>query len=477
MSKVVIPAQSIALLRLITAATAVSDGYDLGVVNGVSMILANTYSKQVISFFVSVLPAFVALGALGGALTADKFGRKPVLILSYLLLIGGAGIMAVPGHLMITIAGRALVGLGVGIGGVVGTVYMAEIAPTKNRGSLVAQETLFVSCGLLLGYLSNYLFMGSNHNYNLMLGLGAVLPAFCLVALLTIGRTLPESPHWERLNAQEEQEHLVPVDAGNDDVAVVKSIKQLFSEFWASPGAFPAMLVGVLQPLCGIGPILYFSDLTFSTIETNSITAEEEGTLIQVQPVIAMSSIYIGLVKVVTLLISTLFLMDRVGRKTLLLTSSFLIVASMAFIGSVITWVSSSQSLLLFAFCCAVFSYALGWNCVTAVYPSEVLPTKIRTFGISVMTIGGRLISVTNAFLFPLVGLQRPNIWFFTFAGINAVSFGLVLTYLKETLNKPLILGYASGKAELSDREEIADYPQPEEEREEEAPQNSNSRI
>ena len=458
--KAIIPNQTVVLLRLITAATALGDGYDLGVVNGVSMILANKFSREIISLFVSVLPAFVALGAFAGAFTSDKFGRKPVLIFSYILLVVGAVIMGIPGPLLLTITGRAVVGLGVGVGGVVGTVYMAEIAPTRSRGSFVAQETLFGACGLLLGYLSNFLFMSTPHNYHLMLGLGAVLPALCLAALLTVGRSLPESPHWERLNNQQpvpnDDETLEALVVGGGETVVLgRSIKQLAADFFASPGAFPAILIGVLQPLCGIGPILYFSDLTFSTVETRD---KVEGDLLETQPVIAMSSLYIGITKVITLLIATTFLIDRIGRKTLLMTSSALIVLSMVFIGSVLTWQTSNSSLLLLAFCLAVLSYALGWNCVPAVYPSEILPTKIRTFGISIITVAGRLVSVTNAFLFPLLGLQEPNLWFFTFAGINVISLVLVGGFFRETLNKPLLIDSSNSKADISDREEIAEY-------------------
>ena len=151
MSKLVIPGRTVLLLRLITAATAISDGYDLGVVNGVSMILAAKYEPTIISIFVSIMPACVGIGALLGAFAADKVGRKPTLVFSYILLILGAGLMGIPGSFALLMVGRAIVGFGIGIGGVVGTVYMAEIAPTKNRGSLVAQEALFLSCGLLLG--------------------------------------------------------------------------------------------------------------------------------------------------------------------------------------------------------------------------------------------------------------------------------------------------------------------------------------
>ena len=120
MTKVVIPNSTVLLLRLITAATAVSDGYDLGVVNGVSMILSSRYEPAVISLFVSVLPACVGVGAIGGGFAADKFGRKPTLIFSYFLLIAGAIMMGIPAPLEVTVTGRAIVGFGIGIGGVVG---------------------------------------------------------------------------------------------------------------------------------------------------------------------------------------------------------------------------------------------------------------------------------------------------------------------------------------------------------------------
>ena len=454
--KTVISRQSVLILRLITAATAVADGYDVGVVNGVSMILANVYEPTTISFFVSIMPAFVGIGALIGAFAADRFGRKPVLIGSYLLLIIGPGVMAIPTHLAVLMTGRALVGLGIGIGGVVGTVYMAEIAPTKQRGSFVAQEALFLSCGLLLGYLSNYLLMSVKHNYNVMLGIGAILPAVCLTALLTIGRSLPESPHWTHMKKRDGDESGELLLSGDSTPTGPTTLdRNVIAEFLACPGAFSALLIGVLQPLCGIGPILYFSDLTFSTVET---AGKPSGSFIESPPVIAMSSIYIGVTKVVMLMIATLLLMDRFGRRTLLLSSGVLITLSMVLIASTLTWMPEKSGILLLGFCCAVGSYAIGWNCVPAVYPSEVLPTRMRTFGLSFVTVVGRIISVGNAFLYPLLGLHNANIWFFVFSGMNVVSLCLVWSFAKETLHKPLMVGNGGSAKEDSDREEIIDH-------------------
>ena len=433
-NRVVIPHSTVLLLRCITAATAVSDGYDLGVVNGVSMILSKShgYSPETISVFVSVMPIFVGLGALIGAYCSDTFGRKKVLIGSYVLLILGAVIMGIPSSFAVLLVGRAIVGLGIGIGGVVGSVYMAEIAPTKSRGSLVAQEAVFLSSGLLLGYLANYVFMGIENDYNVMLGVGAVLPFICLVTLLIVQDSLPESPYYERMQSDEPPHQM-----------------DVIREFFTSPGAASALMVGLLQPLCGIGPILYFSDMTFASIETSDSP-----------DVIAVSSIWIGLTKNLVLVLSTFLLMDTVGRRTLLLSSSCLLVGTMAFVASVFQMEEANKStLLLVGFCAAVGSYALGWNCVPSVYPSELLATRVRTFGLSFVTVLGRIVSVANSFLYPLFGLSNPAVWFYVFAGFNAVSFALVFTFAKETFNKPLIAKSKVSDAQSdSEREEILQH-------------------
>jgi hypothetical protein len=104
-----------------------------------------------------------------------------------------------------------------------------------------------------------------------------------------------------------------------------------------------------------------------------------------------------------------------------------------------------------------VGSYAVGWNCVPSVYPSEVLPTRVRTFGLSLITIMGRIVSVTNAFLYPLVGLTNPKIWFAVYACINVVSLGLVALFAKETFNKPLLTKQGASTSD-SEREEIATH-------------------
>jgi MFS family permease len=453
---VVISNNTVMLLRMITAATAVSDGYDLGVINGVSMILAKTYTNATISFFVSMLPALVAVGAFLGAYLADKFGRKKILIGSYLLLILGPVIMSIPSSLGLIFFGRAVVGLGIGIGGVTGTVYMAEIAPTKSRGSLVGQEALFLSFGLLLGYLSNYLLIGYEHDYHIMLSLGAVIPTICLVVLLFAQKILPESPHWERLQQgggeYPNETHAAATDRewnlGNDE--------NILKKFLASPGAVSAILVGTLQPLCGVGPILYFSDLTFSQAEVFAHLPSDS------EPYIAMSSIYIGITKMAVLMVSALILMDYVGRKTLLLISSALLTVSMGFISLILLRAPEKKALLLAGFCAAIGSYAFGWNCVTSVYPSELLPTNVRTFGLSFVTILGRFITVGNSFLYPIIGLTHTAGWFITFTVINVVAFALVYFFAIETFNKPLMVRERKHKAGTatpeSDREDFVHH-------------------
>jgi MFS family permease len=457
--KTVISHTTVQTLRAITAATALCDGYDIGVINGVSMILSKSYPSTTISAMVSVMPLFVGVGALTGALLADKFGRKHVLIFSYILLILGAVLMGIPAPIWLLFVGRGIVGTGIGIGGVVAIVYMAEIAPTKTRGSLVGQEALFLSCGLLLGYLSNYALIHVENNYHVMLGLGAVLPTVCLIALLTIGKKLPESPHWERMLTSPGSSAPVSGTEEGEGVALVtrvverRSQKNLFAllvDFLNAPGSGPAILVGFLQPLCGIGPIVYFSDLTFASLGSADSKAH-----------ITESSIWIGIVKVSVLLVSTFFLIDRVGRRTLLLISSSLIAVSMGFIGLVLYKYRTNTELLLVGFCCAVGSYAIGWNIVPTVYPSEQLPTRLRTFGLSFITVAGRVISVSNSYLYPVVGVQNGYIWFFVYAGINAIGLVLVFLMVNETLNKPLIhrLRKKSAGMDLeSDREEIVQH-------------------
>jgi MFS family permease len=233
-----------------------------------------------------------------------------------------------------------------------------------------------------------------------------------------------------------------------------KKFFRLLGEFLNAPGALPAILVGLMQPLCGIGPILYFSDLTFSSVAAVGDAAKDSKTHI------TESSIWIGLAKVAVLLVSTFFLIDRVGRRTLLLCSGALIALSMGFIGLVLLKYRTQTELLLLGFCLAVGSYAIGWNIVPYVYPSEQLPTKLRTFGLSFITVVGRVISVSNAYLYPVVGVQNSYIWFFTYAGINAIGFVLVFLIVNETLNKPLInrLRKKGGIDLESDREEIVDH-------------------
>lgn len=416
------------VLRIITAATAISDGYDLGVVNGVAMILAkepHLYTKATISCFVAIMAVFVGIGAFLGGYCSDLLGRKATLCGSYILLIVGPLLMLfAQSSLAFLLVGRSVAGLGIGIGGVVGTVYMAELSPTKSRGSLVTQEALFLSVGLLLGYLSNYALLDVSsatfNDFNFMLGAGAFLPLLCLCGLFFAWKRLPESPYFERISTQ----------------TLSTSVFEKFHDFLNCPGSRSALLVGLLQPFCGVGPILYFSDLTFQNHPGESTVA------------ITGYAVWIGVTKVSVLCVSTFILMDRINRVTLLLTSSFFLIMAMGFIG-VLFLNNVNDGLLLGAFCCAVGGYAIGWNGVPVVYPSELLPTRTRTFGIAFITIMGRIVSVGNSFMYPLVGLDNSAIWFFVFCGFNCVSFVCVYVYAKETLNKPLLNEHDDERIEI----------------------------
>ncbi|WP_156152373.1 sugar porter family MFS transporter [Flammeovirga sp. OC4] len=314
-------------------------GFD-GVVNsGAIPFYKYTFGISDQPLLIGISSSMIILGAFIGNLTAgsisDRFGRKPSLMLTSILFTIGALGTAMATNIFVFILCKLIAGLGVGIAILVAPMYISEIAPPKQRGWLVTFNQLNIVLGLSIAYFSNYYILqlveDPNSNWRWMLGVGAI-PALLYTLLLLI---IPESPRW-LLQKQKETEALkVLAKVGGEEYAQeeLRTINSSLSKQSKSTNQkalrgelfhkrmklvlFIGFGLAIFQQTSGINAILYYAPMIFE------MTGEGQDSAF-------MQSIIIGIVFVVMTIISML-LIDRLGRKPLLIMGTSVMTLSLFF--------------------------------------------------------------------------------------------------------------------------------------------------
>jgi SP family galactose:H+ symporter-like MFS transporter len=168
-------------------------GYDTGVISGALLFLRTAFhlSPLMLGVVTSIALGGAAFGAAFAGRLADRFGRRPILLVTSMIFVAGAAVSALAPDLTMLLAGRLLVGIGIGGASILTPLYLAEIAPAKERGALVSFNQLAVTLGILGSYLIGYA-LAADSAWRWMLGLGGV-PG----VLLAVGMVfLPETPRW-----------------------------------------------------------------------------------------------------------------------------------------------------------------------------------------------------------------------------------------------------------------------------------------
>ena len=324
---------------------------------------------------------------------------------------------------------RFIGGLGIGGSSVLGPVYMAELAPAKWRGRLVGLFQINVVVGVLLAYFSNYLLA--------RLGLGAAewrwqlgiasIPALAFFFLLL---RVPESARWSVSRNKIAEAMAVLRAMGSDDAAAeVASMRTsmgtaqtagsepLFQRKYLFP-MFLAVSIGMFNQLTGINAILYYLNDIFAAGGYSGISSALQ----------AVAVVFMNLVA--TLLAMTLI--DRIGRKTLLLIGSVGMVIALSGVAAVM-FHRLPQRLLFPMLATYTFSFAFSQGAVIWVFISEVFPTAVRSKGQGLGTSAHWIMNAIISGLFPLVASRSSAYPFVFFAAMMVVQFFVVLTVYPET--------------------------------------------
>lgn len=355
-------------------------GYHLGVVNGSLEYLAKDLgiveNTALQGWIVSTLLAGATVGSFTGGTLADKFGRTRTFQLDAIPLTIGALLCATAQSVHTMIIGRLLAGIGIGISSAIVPLYISEISPTEIRGALGSINQLFICIGILLALVAGLPLAGNPIWWRTMFGISAV-PA----VLLALGMAFsPESPRWLFQQGKfSEAEKSIKTLNGKERVADVMTDLSVGSQGSAEPEAgwfdlfsrryWKVVSVGValffFQQMAGINAVVYYSTAVFRSAGIASDVA---------------ASALVGASNVFGTTIAS-SLMDRQGRKSLLITSFFGMAASMLLLSLSFTWKALapySGTLAVLGTVCYVLSFSLGAGPVPALLLPEIFASRIR---------------------------------------------------------------------------------------------------
>jgi sugar porter (SP) family MFS transporter len=412
-------------------------GFDFAVISGALPFLRTQFALDPV--WEGFLTGSLALGCIVGCLLAgkmaDKYGRKPGLMVAALIFAVSSIGIAFAQTLTYFIVLRFAAGIGVGMASMLCPMYIAEVSPAEVRGRNVAINQLTVVIGILVTNLVNYFLADHGHDaWRWMFGLGAVPSAVFLIGVTW----LPESPRWLMKSGQVAKAQQVLNKIGSVDFAdttmkaiekslaggaVKQSYKMVFEKA-VRPAVVVGITLAVFQQFCGINVVFNYTSTIFESVGANLNRQ-------------LLETVSIGVVNLVFTLLA-MWQVDKLGRRPLMLVGS-LGLSIMYIVLAVALQNHFPAGLVSIFVLLAISTYAISLAPVTWVLISEIFPNKIRGVASSVAIVslwGAYFILV---FTFPILakklGTYGP---FYLYAGICFLGFLFVKARVKETKGQTL---------------------------------------
>ncbi|WP_454883248.1 sugar porter family MFS transporter [Sphingomonas oryzagri] len=423
------------LACIVTAALAgLLFGFDTAVISGTTDALTKQYHLDPTWLGITVSSALwgTLLGALFAGVPGDRFGSRDTLrVLALFYVVAGLG-CAFAWNWGSLMAFRVLAGLAVGGSSVLAPVYISEIAPPSRRGGLVAAFQFNVIFGILLAYISNAI-IASLHlgdaEWRWKFGVAAA-PALIFMLLLF---RIPNSPRWlvGRGEDEEAKQSLARIGMAPELAdAEIAEFRRSFEEDSSGTLSWSrhrkpillAMMVAGFNQLSGINALLYYLNDIF-TAAGGKLSPDIQAIIIG-----AVNAVFTGI---------GMLLIDRLGRKTLLLIGAAGMAVCLAVAGCAMGGILP-KALVLYALIGFIAFFAPSTGAVIWVYISEVFPTPVRGRGSSVGASTHWGLNAVIAAIFPTVAAMSASLPFLFFAVMMAVQFVVVLTYFPETKGVPL---------------------------------------
>jgi len=414
-------------------------GYDTGVISGAILFIKKQFSLSATmeEIVVSAVLVGAVLGAFMGGLFANRYGRRKMIILVGIIFsVSAIGTSLAP-TVPWLIAARIVSGIAIGIASFISPMYIAELVPAKVRGSLVAVNMLAITTGIVIAYLVDYAFSSSG-GWRYMFAIAAI-PSIALV----IGMWwLPDSPRWLISKSKVEQARKIlqrarTVQDVNPEITDIQKsmekqgaggMKGLFQPSLKMP-----MIVGlglaVFQQITGINTVIYYAPTIFKFAGINAAG-----------PAILAGA---GLTMVMWLFhVLAIFLLDRVGRRPLLLIGVIGQIVGLAILGAAFYFqqlVSFKSYVAIGGLLIYVACFAFGLGPIFWLLISEIYPLKVRGAAMSAVTVTNWVLNLVVAVTFlTLVGVlgHAGTFWLYGAIAIGAWVFFYLL--VPETKGKTL---------------------------------------
>ena len=406
-------------------------GFDTAVISGTTGALSQVYglSSKSLGITVSIAIWGTVVGAMLAGIVGDRYGRRDSLrIMALFYLVSALG-CALAWNWWSLVVFRFIGGLGIGGSSVLAPMYIAEVAPAKWRGRLVGLFQFNVVFGILLAYFSNYLIALANLGsveWRWDLGVAAFPAALFFVKLFTI----PRSPRWLVKKARVAEARSVLQMTGDEnyerdlqeivdsiDVEQMQAAEKLFSRRYAFP-IFLAVSIGMFNQLSGINAILYYLNDIFAHAGFSRISAN-------------LQAVAIGATNLAFTMIA-MSVIDKLGRKTLLLVGSVGTAACLAGV-SAIFFTHSHENLLVWLLVGYIAFFAFSQGAVIWVYLSEVFPNTVRAKGQSLGSFSHWFMNALISGIFPLMAASSGAYPFVFFSVMMVLQFFVVLFVYPET--------------------------------------------
>ena len=416
-------------------------GYDTGVISGAILFISKDLGTT--PFLEGLIVASLLLGAAVGAGSAgplsDRLGRRNLILIAAVTFTVGAIGAALSPSVAVLVLFRVVLGLAVGAAALTVPLYLSEIAPTEIRGAISSLNQLMIVTGILAAFIVNAL-LASSGAWRWMLGL-AVIPSLILLVGMYF---MPETPRW-LVSRDRDDEAREVLRRDRSEEAVEKEIRDIkeverqeegglreLTAAWVRPALVVAIGLAIFQQIIGINTIIYYAPTTLTNVGYSDQAA-------------IYANLIIGVVNVAMTLVA-IRLIDRVGRKPLLLTGLVGMVLSLTVLGlsSLLLPKPSSPTdaaAIITLVCLAGFiiSFAATWGPTVWVMLPEVLPLRIRgtAMGVAIFLhwIANFAVSQTFPVLLASIG---PGPVFLGYAVIGVLAFIFVSALITETKGRSL---------------------------------------
>ncbi len=429
-------------ISIIAAVGGLLFGYDTGVISGALLFIrkdlhASQFEQQAI---VAVLLLGAMVGAAGSGYLSDRISRKWTKVMSGSIYFLAALGCAFSVNAAMLIGCRFLLGISVGTASFVSPLYISEVAPPRVRGGLTSFNQLAVVSGILLAYIVNYLFKGFPEQWRWMLGVAAIPGAVLAVGMLTV----PHTPRWLAQHGDKDRSRdvLDRLREGDEDADVEGEMNDIEEANRAEGGSslrslltprlrrvvIVGVALAVAQQFVGVNTVIYYAPTILSDIgQANS--AALAGTLI------------VGATNLLFTVLAVL-LLDRLGRRVLLLTGTSVLLVALALLGVYFSsstlqhdygWLALGGLILFMA------GFAIGLGPVFWLMISEIYPVGVRSKAMAVSTIfnWGANFIVAQTFLTLSSWITRQGV-FFLYAGIAVLALWFFASQVPETRGRSL---------------------------------------